>query len=415
MFPGWAHRLHMAAFALATACSLARPSPKVTVPQTTQRISINGDLGEWANPAAITFSSNKGRAERDNSTVVNLLWDEQKLYVAFRVKDTHLIATRLRDDSNVYMDDAIEVFIDSKHNAGAVEALDDAEFFARGGTYEYGLRVYLEDDDYQVLVNVLSTVTTVRGVGLEAGNVDWTSDVVYAVRVNGTIGNDGDTDSGYVVELALPWHAMGIEPRPGLTLGADFVVEDTDPDGRFPSDWADLALANQPHLWGDILLAGKGPAAAVEVGPPPYRRRMTAALLVAVAGITAFALLALSRRRPSAAVSVPRLREIAEQAERYIAENYSNEALSTSDAAHALYVSTRYLQTALKEAKKTTFRDMLNDFRLEKAALLLRSSGLNFTHVSLEVGFSRLDSFSRLFRQKYGMSPSEFRKQIPFK
>lgn len=65
---------------------------------------------------------------------------------------------------------------------------------------------------------------------------------------------------------------------------------------------------------------------------------------------------------------------------------------------------------------KIVTNETLNDFivrkRIEKAAFfLLKQKEKTITEVSEKVGFSSLSSFSRAFKNFYGMSPAEFKKE----
>ena len=51
----------------------------------------------------------------------------------------------------------------------------------------------------------------------------------------------------------------------------------------------------------------------------------------------------------------------------------------------------------------------LSGLRLEHAAELLKSPECSITETAFRCGFSNLAYFSRVFRQKYGLSPREYR------
>ena len=51
--------------------------------------------------------------------------------------------------------------------------------------------------------------------------------------------------------------------------------------------------------------------------------------------------------------------------------------------------------------------------RVERAMYLLRNSDSTVTDVCMEVGFSSLGTFSRMFRDIVGETPSEFRTREP--
>ena len=54
--------------------------------------------------------------------------------------------------------------------------------------------------------------------------------------------------------------------------------------------------------------------------------------------------------------------------------------------------------------------DVLNNYRLTMASRLLISSSSSIIAISMESGFDNLSYFNRLFKKKYDMTPSEFRR-----
>ncbi|HEX6709275.1 MAG TPA: AraC family transcriptional regulator [Rubrobacter sp.] len=57
-----------------------------------------------------------------------------------------------------------------------------------------------------------------------------------------------------------------------------------------------------------------------------------------------------------------------------------------------------------------TPHEFLTRLRIEKAKTLLARGSHNVTEACFEVGFSSLGSFSTLFAQRVGLSPSEYRR-----
>jgi transcriptional regulator GlxA family with amidase domain len=51
------------------------------------------------------------------------------------------------------------------------------------------------------------------------------------------------------------------------------------------------------------------------------------------------------------------------------------------------------------------------ELRLQKAARLTRDSVARFTDVSLQCGFASQAVFNRSFRERFGMSPRNYRRQ----
>ncbi|MBP3742789.1 MAG: helix-turn-helix transcriptional regulator, partial [Treponema sp.] len=57
-----------------------------------------------------------------------------------------------------------------------------------------------------------------------------------------------------------------------------------------------------------------------------------------------------------------------------------------------------------------TFINFVSDKRLEKARQLLESTDLSIKEITAEVGYNDQNYFSRIFKNKYGLSPKEYRK-----
>lgn len=95
----------------------------------------------------------------------------------------------------------------------------------------------------------------------------------------------------------------------------------------------------------------------------------------------------------------------------YINNNLSAE-ISLDQAAEYANVSSFYLSKLFKEEKGTNFINFLNDKRLEKARDLLKNSELSIKEITAETGYNDQNYFSRIFRAKYGATPTEYRKNL---
>ncbi len=69
-----------------------------------------------------------------------------------------------------------------------------------------------------------------------------------------------------------------------------------------------------------------------------------------------------------------------------------------------------HLSRSMKKYKNTTVSAFVNNLRLEYVASMLKNSDLSVTELCFESGFNSLDHFEKLFKNKYGVSPSNFRK-----
>lgn len=95
-------------------------------------------------------------------------------------------------------------------------------------------------------------------------------------------------------------------------------------------------------------------------------------------------------------------------------ETHYQEKLSISDMAALCGFSGSYFMKFFKQQMGISFIDYLNDYRLMMAARMLRASSDTIAAISEEIGFENLSYFNRLFKRKYGMTPSCYRKGNSF-
>lgn len=93
----------------------------------------------------------------------------------------------------------------------------------------------------------------------------------------------------------------------------------------------------------------------------------------------------------------------------YIEENISQE-FSLEMAADAVGVSSFYLSKLFREEKGETFINFVSEKRLEKARLMLEETELSIKEITASIGYNDQNYFSRIFKNKYGLSPKEYRK-----
>jgi AraC-like DNA-binding protein len=97
----------------------------------------------------------------------------------------------------------------------------------------------------------------------------------------------------------------------------------------------------------------------------------------------------------------------------YIDAHFQELGLSATAVARRQGISPRYLQRLL-ETSGTTFTARVTELRLQRAFALLTGapdSAGRITDVALQAGFSDISQFNRLFRARFGDSPSAVRAQ----
>ncbi|WP_027410816.1 helix-turn-helix domain-containing protein [Aquimarina muelleri] len=70
------------------------------------------------------------------------------------------------------------------------------------------------------------------------------------------------------------------------------------------------------------------------------------------------------------------------------------------------------LQNGFQQLYKTSVNEYIRNFRIEKSKILLESSDLNITEITYKVGINSRSYFSKLFKEKYGVSPKQYLDQV---
>lgn len=90
-----------------------------------------------------------------------------------------------------------------------------------------------------------------------------------------------------------------------------------------------------------------------------------------------------------------------------VSEHYADAEFGTATAAKYLFMSERSLQRRFKSAYNKTFKEHLNQVRLEHACERLLA-GEKVSDVAFDSGFNDPSYFSQRFKHHFGMSPSKF-------
>ena len=95
----------------------------------------------------------------------------------------------------------------------------------------------------------------------------------------------------------------------------------------------------------------------------------------------------------------------------YIASHFSDPELSLAKVARSLRISPRYLQRLLETAGMS-FASHVIELRLKEAFMLLTAQrGVRIADIALQSGFSDVSYFNRLFRSRFGETPSDVRAE----
>ena len=187
-----------------------------TAYKVSSRIQIDGRLDEAAwkqapmSPPFVDILTGKPTL---HDTRAMLLWDDQNLYVAYRVEEPHVHAKFTTNNSPIYYDNDVEFFIagQDSYYEFEINGFNTAYevFFIWQEAYEKGGFSAAPEFARSKLkpFNGVDFKTHPRGGRL--GQFDWHfPGLRTAVHIDGSMNNDKDKDRGWTVEIALPWRGM---------------------------------------------------------------------------------------------------------------------------------------------------------------------------------------------------------------
>lgn len=99
------------------------------------------------------------------------------------------------------------------------------------------------------------------------------------------------------------------------------------------------------------------------------------------------------------------------RAKEYVHNNYAEEELSLDDICQVLGVSNSYFSTIFKKETGSSFVSYLTDYRMERARDLLIETDEKSYIIAKSVGYTDPNYFSYVFKRRFGVSPSKYRRE----
>ena len=92
----------------------------------------------------------------------------------------------------------------------------------------------------------------------------------------------------------------------------------------------------------------------------------------------------------------------------YINGHYKNGTLS--ELSEQMGYDVYWLSREIRRRSGSTYKELLQEKRMQQAVYLLANSEIPVTDIIESIGYDNTSYFYRKFREKYGMSPKEYRK-----
>ncbi|WP_159882652.1 helix-turn-helix domain-containing protein [Paenibacillus puerhi] len=93
-----------------------------------------------------------------------------------------------------------------------------------------------------------------------------------------------------------------------------------------------------------------------------------------------------------------------------IEKHYADPGLCLNWMAERLDLSSIYVSRVYKQQTLTAIVDVINDYRLERAKEHLEQSDSSVTEIAEKAGYTSSSYFHRMFKKRFGVTPSEYRK-----
>lgn len=193
---------------------VARVAPviELLVPHARGPITIDGETDEpdWTRAPARTgaFLGPEGRAARPVSEA-RALWDDANLYLSLYAADEDVRAAKVAPDGPVWAGDSFTVEIGPP----------------AGGTRS-------------ITVGPSGIITDVALTPGKPADPRWQSGAKAAIDLDGTLDDPRDRDEEWVVELAIPFHSLGVAPGAEVRLAMTLRRCDAHEGGRRCGTWA---------------------------------------------------------------------------------------------------------------------------------------------------------------------------------
>lgn len=234
-------------------------------------ITIDGDLKDeaWnAAPWSDAFVDIEGDQQPKPRfrTRVKMLWDDEALYIAAELEEPHVWATLKEHDAVIFHDPDFEVFLDPD---GDNHLYGELELNALNTTWDLLLTKPYKD-------------------GGKAVNAWEITSLKSAVKVNGTLNDPRDTDTGWTAEIRWPWKGLkelsgvAMPPKDGQQWRINFSRVEWDIDivdgkyrkmrGKPEHNWVwspqGVIDMHRPERWGYLQFSTARPGTA-EFRPDP--------------------------------------------------------------------------------------------------------------------------------------------------
>ena len=102
-------------------------------------------------------------------------------------------------------------------------------------------------------------------------------------------------------------------------------------------------------------------------------------------------------------------RQLIHNIEQYVQQNMSRGQINLEEMAQAMGMSMRPFFQKTRDITGKTPAELVRDIRLRHACILLKRTNINMSELATNIGFTTGEHFINVFKEKFGILPSEYR------
>lgn len=212
-----------------------RSSPHIEAQYVKIAPEIDGGWGGWVakeySANYVVYGANNWKNAADLSSSIKVEWDENYLFVAWKIYDDKFVQVSTGDD--IYLGDSVEVLLDTYVQAD----------------YWYQ---YLDWDDFQIGASPGKNT-----IGNKPQAYLWFPSDRAGTTTKVLVGSKNFAE-GYRVSIAIPWKTLGVTPYVGARYGfAASVSDDDSKNGGSQQSMVSTSpnrILTDPTTWGDLIL-----------------------------------------------------------------------------------------------------------------------------------------------------------------
>jgi two-component system, response regulator YesN len=106
-----------------------------------------------------------------------------------------------------------------------------------------------------------------------------------------------------------------------------------------------------------------------------------------------------------------RNREKTDEVVSYIHKHYADPLFCLTSIADHFNVTERNISSRIREKTGKNYNEYIHTLRMEKAKNMLAETDVAISDIALKVGYDKLNSFYKIFKNTVGVPPKQYRDQ----